>query len=249
MAGRARSKLTYANVMASVAVFIALGGASYAAVKLPQNSVGTKQLKKSAVTTQKIRNGAVTGAKVKLSTLGKVPSAANADHATGADSAIYSGRATYASAALSASSALNAEEAAKLGGKTSADFASRGSVFNPGFVKLSAGQTAMLGQSGPFTLTAGCQDAGGGEVDARLLVESSEAGSLVAWGANGDAAGTFATPMEFDLHQSAGPETGLGATFAVIAPSGAQLNGLLNFGVNEFGADCFVGASGVSSTG
>ncbi len=60
-----RGKLTYANVMATVAVFIALGGASYAATQLPKNSVGTKQLRKNAVTTAKIKNGAIIAKKVK----------------------------------------------------------------------------------------------------------------------------------------------------------------------------------------
>ena len=35
-----RSKPTYADVMATIAVFIALGGASYAAIEAPKNSVG-----------------------------------------------------------------------------------------------------------------------------------------------------------------------------------------------------------------
>ncbi len=35
-----RSRLTYANVVASMALFVALGGVGYAAVKLPKNSVG-----------------------------------------------------------------------------------------------------------------------------------------------------------------------------------------------------------------
>ena len=64
-----RSRLTYANVMATIAAFIALGGASYAAIKLPKNSVGPKQLKKNAVTTAKVRNEAITAAKVKKGTL------------------------------------------------------------------------------------------------------------------------------------------------------------------------------------
>ena len=82
-------RLTYANVMATIAVFIALGGASYAATQLPKNSVGSKQLKRNAVTTAKIKNGAVTGAKIKAGSLGTVPSAshaANADSATVASS-------------------------------------------------------------------------------------------------------------------------------------------------------------------
>jgi hypothetical protein len=91
-----RSRLTYANVMASLAVFLVLGGgAAFAA--LGKNTVGTKQLKKNAVTTAKIkknavttakiRNGAVTGAKLKLDSIGTVPSASHADSAGTADSA------------------------------------------------------------------------------------------------------------------------------------------------------------------
>jgi hypothetical protein len=78
-----RRRLSFANVMSVIAVFIALGGTSYAISKLPKNSVGSKQLKKNAVTTAKIKNKAVTGAKIKpgtitgtqvnASTLGTVP--------------------------------------------------------------------------------------------------------------------------------------------------------------------------------
>lgn len=59
-----RKRLTYANVMSSIAVFLVLGGAAYAAVQLPSHSVGTTQLKNSAVTTAKIRKGAVNGRKI-----------------------------------------------------------------------------------------------------------------------------------------------------------------------------------------
>jgi hypothetical protein len=57
--------LSYANVTASLALFVALGGISWAAVALPRNSVGAKQLKKNAVTAPKIKRNAVTSAKVK----------------------------------------------------------------------------------------------------------------------------------------------------------------------------------------
>ncbi len=57
--------LTYANVIATLALFLALGGAGYAATQLAKNSVGSPQLKKNAVTAAKIKNGAVDGAKVK----------------------------------------------------------------------------------------------------------------------------------------------------------------------------------------
>ena len=83
---RLRKRLTYANVMSSIAVFLVLGGgAAFAAGKLAKNSVGTKQLKNNAVTTKKIKNDAVTGAKVKESSLGTVPSATNATNAGNAN--------------------------------------------------------------------------------------------------------------------------------------------------------------------
>jgi hypothetical protein len=89
-------KLSYANVMATIAVFIALGGSAYA-FQLGKNSVGSKQLRKNAVTTAKIKAGAVTGAKIKqgtitgtqisASTLGTVPSAQKAHEAQTATTA------------------------------------------------------------------------------------------------------------------------------------------------------------------
>jgi hypothetical protein len=54
-----RRRLTYANVMATLALFIALGGASYAVVNIPPNSVGTAQLKPHSVGTGQLKNGAV----------------------------------------------------------------------------------------------------------------------------------------------------------------------------------------------
>jgi hypothetical protein len=47
-------RLTFANVTSLLALFIALGGASYAAIKVPANSVGTKQVKNRAITTRKL---------------------------------------------------------------------------------------------------------------------------------------------------------------------------------------------------
>lgn len=46
---RVTDRLTYANVVATLALFIALGGASYAAIVLPANSVGPRQLQAGAV--------------------------------------------------------------------------------------------------------------------------------------------------------------------------------------------------------
>jgi hypothetical protein len=62
---RITKHLRYSNVIASLALFVALGGASYAAATLPANSVGAKQLQKKAVTGSKLRANAVSSGKVK----------------------------------------------------------------------------------------------------------------------------------------------------------------------------------------
>jgi Collagen triple helix repeat (20 copies) len=61
----------YANVTATVALVIALGGTGYAAVTLPRNSVGAAQIKGNAVNATKIKNGSVTGTDVKDGSLSK----------------------------------------------------------------------------------------------------------------------------------------------------------------------------------
>src|SRR3954447_5889634 len=97
MLSAVRTRLTYASVTATLALFIALGGGAYAATALPARSVGSKQLKKNAVTRAKIKRNAVngskvasnalTGADIRESTLAEVPSAATASNATHANSA------------------------------------------------------------------------------------------------------------------------------------------------------------------
>jgi hypothetical protein len=88
-----RTRLTYANVMSSLAVFLVLGGATaFAASKiganqLKANSVKTGKIVKEAVTTSKLKNDAVTGAKANEASFGQVPSAKTAETATVAGSA------------------------------------------------------------------------------------------------------------------------------------------------------------------
>lgn len=129
---RLRSKLTYANVVATLALFLVVaGGSAFAATHLAKNSVGARQIKKNAVTaakirsgavtTAKIRNGAVTGAKIAagsiggpsidISSLGTVPNAASAGRATDAGHAVSADHATVAD---------SAGDAGTVGGKSAA---------------------------------------------------------------------------------------------------------------------------------
>jgi hypothetical protein len=64
-----RDKLTYSNLMSSVAVFVAIGGTSYAATKLPRDSVGQRQLKANSVGAAELRARAVTSSKIRNGTV------------------------------------------------------------------------------------------------------------------------------------------------------------------------------------
>lgn len=108
---RIRRKLTYANVMATVGVFLALGGGAVAATHLGRNSVGSAQLKAAAVTGAKVKDHSLTGADVVASTLAQVPSAGHADSATAADHATTAGRADSAATADQAKHADTASTA------------------------------------------------------------------------------------------------------------------------------------------
>jgi len=71
MVARLRRHLSYANVMATLAVFIALGGSSYAVATL-----NGKQLKNRSVRASKIARNSLTGTEIRESRLGQVPNAA-----------------------------------------------------------------------------------------------------------------------------------------------------------------------------
>jgi len=58
------------NLVGYIALFVALGGTSYAAMSLPAGSVGTKAIRNGAVTSKKIANGSITPAKLDSRAIG-----------------------------------------------------------------------------------------------------------------------------------------------------------------------------------
>jgi hypothetical protein len=146
-----RTHLTYANLAATLALFLALtGGIAFAAGQLTKNSVGTNQLKNGAVSTAKIKAGAVTGSKVDLATLGKVPSA------TAADTAAHAATATRADSATTATSAANAQA---LGGNPAGAFVRGGGQLLSAHQEITFGSTDVpfFTIPGLATVTATCK--------------------------------------------------------------------------------------------
>ena len=73
-----RRHLSYANVMATVAVFIALGGSAYGALRITGADVRDRSL-----TYRDLKRNTVGGSRIKESRLGRVPWARNADRLNG----------------------------------------------------------------------------------------------------------------------------------------------------------------------
>jgi hypothetical protein len=160
-----RPRLTYANVVASLALFIALGGASYAATSLPKGSVGTDQIQAEAVRTGKVADDAVTAVKLaegvreRLAPVGGTPATPtttsapeSVKHAETADRALTAGSAetaTRADTAKSAESADSAKNAQELGGQPASRYLTASSV-------LQSGQT----EAGDYIAAAGNGEAG-----------------------------------------------------------------------------------------
>jgi hypothetical protein len=64
-----RDRLTYANVVATLALFVALGGTSVAAVELSRNSVGSAEIKNGSVKSGDIASGGVRSSDVRDETI------------------------------------------------------------------------------------------------------------------------------------------------------------------------------------
>jgi hypothetical protein len=233
-----RKYLSFSNVVACLALFLALGGSAWAVAKnsigtaqLKNNAVTAKKIKKNAITTAKIKNGAVTGKKVKLSSLGKVPSAQVADSATTAASATTAG------------SADSADMAAALENQENV------------FVKMNGGESLTLVQYGDVSITAQCvkNESGGDHI--RLFGATTVDGAVMA---GNDDLGGGSSPNDYlnvnteaDDRDFANMGNATGVTYVgndidagfVLGPDGKMITSNTEgvaLGVNYLGADCVV---------
>jgi hypothetical protein len=130
---RLRRQLSYANVMATIAVFVAFGGVSYAAAtisgnKIIKETIGATKLKNGTLTSTQVKSNSLTGSVIDESSLAVVPAAqtaqtaqtaVNATTAATATTAGSANTATKATTATSAETATTAEDADTLDGLSS----------------------------------------------------------------------------------------------------------------------------------
>jgi len=250
-----RGRLSFANLTALLALFVALGGSSYAAL-----SVGSEQIANNSVRSEDLRNNDVrgrdiridtvrgtdvrdgdlqgkdvrdntlTGADLKESTLQTVPRARDAQMLAGKPAAAYLGT-----------------DAQTLAGKPASAFLGSDKQLRTGLIKLAQGETATLFSYGPFTWTARCTDNGTGNMSLTGFVESTEA----AFAANPGSGQPISPgpPVKgvfnvSDPDDDADPDTDApqyaGFPLSAVAPSGAAPTGLGLAGINIAGADCVV---------
>lgn len=177
---------SHATIVAYIALFVALGGTTFAATQLGKNSVGTRQLKKNAVTGQKVKDGSLTGKDVNLASLGSVPSAnsaATADHASTANTAASAGTAASADRATTAGN-----------GAVRIDWEGIGVEQRP--------PATILSLDG-LTLSPWCQDPNGAqEADyVQVFFTATKPGSVgraFNWDEDGEGSGVFEDNGEFE---------------------------------------------------
>jgi hypothetical protein len=117
MLARFSARLTYANVVATLALFIALGGTGYAASQLTG-----RDIKNRSLTGADIKKNAIGGNEVNESKLRTVPRALNATNAASADVSKNAGNAVRSQTAGTADLAAIATNASALAGQGAAAF-------------------------------------------------------------------------------------------------------------------------------
>jgi hypothetical protein len=208
---RIGSCLTYANVMATVAVFIALGGSSYAAVTLSKNSVKTEQIKNGQVKTADLGANAVTGNKVKDHSLlardfklGQLPAGAQGPTGatgpqgptggTGSVDNLYS-RAESDDRFLGRSA--KAADSDLLDGKDSTAFVSGSGRAFSGHVTVGSGlQGSPFGNGDDLNglaLRLDCDNVSSGGNATQVWIRNYSSSPTPAWMDNGGADATYAT--------------------------------------------------------
>jgi hypothetical protein len=200
-----RSRLTYANVIATLALFVALGGTAYAAVQ-----INGSQIVNRSIAGQKLKLHTVTSSEIDPTGL-TVPYATRAGNVS---HLIVSRSSASKKGAASRAPASNAAQAVAVGS----------------LVTLAVGTSTTVIQSSPFTVTATCTDTGGGAYELELDATSSTNGwyDVADQYVDVDNSGPFAANQIVGLTRivNTGPSqelTSAGGYF-LIAASGASLS-------------------------
>jgi hypothetical protein len=162
MFSKLRSGLSYSNVIATMALFIALGGGAYAATKISKNSVGTAQLKANAVISSKVKNRSLLAADFKA---GQLPQGPKGDQGIQGEKGLKGDKGdagTFDTSNFYTKSQSDARFVAKEAS---------------GVVNVPTTGTTTLLTHGTVTFTATCTDEGANDFRVKVFAASSEPSS------------------------------------------------------------------------
>ena len=219
MPRKPREHFTYANVLATLALFIALGGSSYAALTLKNNSVRSKHIKNGQVKKADLGSNAVTAVKVGNGSLlaedfgpGQLPAGPRGLKGDKGDKGLKGDKGVPGSL----------------------------SPVSSGYVPMTAatgtGTTVNLLTIGPITYSANCKDNGAGQFRLEIRIASTEAGAIAA--SRIGHLNLTGTPQQFWFAQNTVGELSSQRQH-LITPSGAGVHRSdVIVGVHKFGSDC-----------
>jgi hypothetical protein len=221
MLSKLRSRLSYSNVIATMALFIALGGGAYAAIKLPKNSVGPKQIKANAVDSSKVKNRSLLALDFKA---GQLPAGAKGDQGLKGDKGDKGDTGTVDTSSFYSKSESDGRFAAK---ETS------------GIVDVPTTGTTTLLTHGSVAFTASCTDQGGGTFQVQTFAQSTETGAVL--GRQADQVDLTSSPSVLD-DSTAGAAVLRENSAAVMTPT-TTFHALIARGVNVGGHNCVAGVT------
>jgi hypothetical protein len=215
-----RRRPSAALIVAVIALVVACTGSAVAATQLVS---GDHLIKKDSLSGNRLRDHTLTGLQIKLSDLGTVPTAKNADELGGKPASAYLGGGGGG------------------GGGGANTIGTNGVVKTPGSAN---GTTVTLFTSGPFKVTMTCTDDGtntSSEIDASSTEDQSDL--------NGEFADAN-TPTDTGADVPPTPDGTPGSLFgptpiALVAPSGASVIVTGMAGVESFNTGCWADFTGV----
>ena len=219
---------SYANVMATLAVFIALGGTGYA-----MSQISGSQIKNGSISAQKLKSHTLTADQIENGSLLGQDLAPHTVSSNELRDLVVSARRHNAKARVAQAATAPAT-----------------------IIKVSVGQSAAIVQSGPFTYTLDCTADSSGHPLASIQAQSSEPGSLIDAAFDSSGHPIFGpvtlTPGQ-PVYVVAPTDSTAGTEFGhlingayMIAPSGAALIVNISYGTALFGAACWATGFGVS---
>jgi hypothetical protein len=247
MLSKFTSRFTYANVMATIAVFVALGGGAYAALKLPKNSVGSAQIKANAVNSSKVKNGSLLVGDFKA---GQLPQGPKGDQGLKGDPGAKGDTGTVDTSNFFNKSesdgrylaiAGTAANASNLGGQPPSSYLTSERLQSSGIMPIPTGSPTTVLTRGTVKFTATCTDQGGGDFRIQVFAESSEADSHVGRQADQVDLTPVSTPTQ--LYDSTALAAVLRSDSVVVMTPTKSFYALVARGVNVGGNNCVAGVT------